>query len=124
MRNAFSMVELVFVIAIIGILSAIAVPKFAATRDDALATRASTTVAALRSAISTERQKRILKGIFASVTATEAVALLEYPLTKDWAVSGNTFIFTDGSGSTCNFVLGSDNRLVKDTCAVAGLQNL
>ncbi|ANV97909.1 hypothetical protein BBW65_03440 [Helicobacter enhydrae] len=35
MRNAFSMLELVFVIVIIGILSAIAIPKFNVTRTDA-----------------------------------------------------------------------------------------
>ncbi len=35
MRNAFTMVELIFVIVIIGILAVIAIPKLSATRDDA-----------------------------------------------------------------------------------------
>jgi len=35
MRNAFTMVELIFVIVIIGILVSIAIPKLVATRDDA-----------------------------------------------------------------------------------------
>jgi len=35
-RTAFTMIELVFVIVIIGILSAIAIPKLSATRDDAI----------------------------------------------------------------------------------------
>ncbi len=34
-RSAFTMVELVFVIVILGILAAIAIPRFSATRDDA-----------------------------------------------------------------------------------------
>ena len=34
-RKAFTMIELIFVLVVIGILSAIAIPKFAATRTDA-----------------------------------------------------------------------------------------
>ncbi len=61
------MVELVFVIVVIGILSAIAVPKFAATRDDALITKGLATLSSVRSAIATERQKRILRGDFSEI---------------------------------------------------------
>ena len=35
-QKAFTMVELVFVIVIIGILAAVAIPRLAATRDDAI----------------------------------------------------------------------------------------
>jgi len=35
MRNGFTMIELIFIIVIIGILASVAVPKLAATRDDA-----------------------------------------------------------------------------------------
>jgi general secretion pathway protein G len=35
MHKAFTMIELIFVIVIIGILSAVAIPKLTATRDDA-----------------------------------------------------------------------------------------
>ena len=35
MKKAFTMIELIFVIVIIGTLSAVAIPKLAATRDDA-----------------------------------------------------------------------------------------
>lgn len=37
-KNAFTMIEVIFVIVIIGILSAVAIPKLAASRDDAIAT--------------------------------------------------------------------------------------
>ena len=67
-KKAFTMIELVFVIVVIGILAAIAVPKMAATRDDALITKGLSTLASVRSAISTERQKQILRGDFTGVT--------------------------------------------------------
>ena len=35
MKNGFTMIELIFVIVILGILSAIAIPKMMATKDDA-----------------------------------------------------------------------------------------
>jgi len=35
MKKAFTMIELIFVIVIIGVLAAIAIPKLSATRDDA-----------------------------------------------------------------------------------------
>ena len=37
-RNAFSVIELIFVIVILGILAAVAIPRLAATRDDAVVT--------------------------------------------------------------------------------------
>jgi general secretion pathway protein G len=66
-KKAFTMVELVFVIVIIGILSAIAIPKLAATRDDAVIAKARATIASVRSSLNTERQKRILRGNFTPV---------------------------------------------------------
>ncbi len=70
-RKAFTMIELIFVIVVIGILAAIAVPKFAATRDDAQITKGLATLAAVRSAIATERQKQILRGEFTGITSLQ-----------------------------------------------------
>lgn len=61
-RFAFTMIELVFVIVVIGILSAIAIPRFAATRDDAQIAKGRSDVAAIRAGIVSERQGRLLRG--------------------------------------------------------------
>ena len=96
-RKAFTMLELTFVVVIIGILSAIAIPRFAATRDDATITKARTTVSSVRNAVATERQKRILRGDFTPITdlaltngagnpifdffdKNNTIPVLEYPL--------------------------------------------
>lgn len=92
-RNAFTMLELTFVIVIIGILSAIAIPKFAATRDDATIAKAKTTVASIRNAISSERQKRILRGQFNPI----------YKLSQN--NGKNTPIFDGFDGNANNSVL-------------------
>lgn len=62
-KKAFTMIELVFVIVVLGILAAVAMPKFAATRLDAQITKARSDVASIRSAIVTERQSRLIQGV-------------------------------------------------------------
>ena len=67
-HNAFTMIELVFVIVILGILTAVAVPKFGAVFQDAYNSKAAETVAAIRSSILNERQRRIMTGGGSSYT--------------------------------------------------------
>lgn len=62
MKQAFTMVELIFVIVVLGILAAIAVPKLAATRTDAEIAKGRSNIASIRSAIVSERQQRLLRG--------------------------------------------------------------
>jgi len=42
MKQAFTMIELIFVIVILGIIAAVAIPRLAATRDDAIIAQAAT----------------------------------------------------------------------------------
>ena len=57
------MLELVFVIVIIGILATIAIPKLWVTRDDAIITKARTQVANIRSSIVNAYSANILSGV-------------------------------------------------------------
>lgn len=87
-RNAFTMLELIFVVVIIGILSAIAIPKFAVNRDDAMIVKAKSLVGAVRSALATERQKRILRGNFTPIFKLADTATLGNEIFN--AFDGNT----------------------------------
>ena len=61
-KSGFTMIELVFVIVILGVLAAVAIPKFAATRTDAQIAKGRSDVASIRSGIVSERQARLIKG--------------------------------------------------------------
>lgn len=63
MKKAFSIIELVFVIVILGILSAVALPKFASTVENAHISKGRADVASIRASILTERQSQLIKGI-------------------------------------------------------------
>jgi len=123
------MIELVFVIVVIGILAAIAIPKLAATRDDAIMSKARSTLASVRSSLATERQKRILRGNFTAIgdlgDSTYAFSyfdgdsthpVLEYPV-KNCASNGKscwkrenatTYKFEKPGGGEATFTLGGN----------------
>ena len=128
-RKAFTMLELTFVIVIIGVLSAVAIPKFAGTRNDATIAKAKTTIASVRGAISTLRQKNILKGTFSDLNASDIgnnfSNLLEYGVEacttagcEGWetAADGITFTF-HGPGN--DVVYKYQNKKLKCTSSAA-----
>lgn len=110
-RKAFTMIELVFVIVVLGILAAIAVPRFAATRDDAQIAKGRSDVAAIRAAIVSERQSRLLKGESSYISALHGATsdvlfdgndsthkLLQYGITSEdknghWQLASGKYIF-------------------------------
>ena len=96
-RKAFTMIELIFVIVILGILSSVAISKMAVTRDDAVLAKGRAQVAGIRNAIVLMRNTNMLQAMGAKWPsalddATTAVGqelfdgndtlgtLLDYPL--------------------------------------------
>jgi len=63
-RKAFTMIEIIFVIVVLGILAGIAIPKMSATRDDAFIAKAKATIASVKSGIATTRGANMLAGNF------------------------------------------------------------
>ena len=61
-KSAFTMIELIFVIIIIGILASIASSKLAGIKDTANIANARSDLAAIRSAIFTQRQRSLVQG--------------------------------------------------------------
>lgn len=128
-RRAFTMIELIFVIVIISILATVALPKLSISRDDALIVNGKATLAAVRAAITTERQKRVLRGDFTNITDLSSSGsgqifttfnadnrgvqseVLAYPLKSGtspgmWQKSGSNYTFYHSDGS-CAYVLNS-----------------
>ena len=68
------MIELVFVIVVLGILSAVAIPKLSGVTDDANYAQVLATVSAIRTGIATEKQRRVLKGDFTHFDLDSATA--------------------------------------------------
>jgi len=62
-KLAFTMIELVFVIIILGILAAVAVPKMGSSKTNADIAKGRTDIASIRSSILTERQSQLIKGV-------------------------------------------------------------
>lgn len=86
--RAFTMIELIFVIVVLGILAGIALPKFGATREMADIAKGRADVATIRTAIANERQTQVIKGNTSYIT-------------KLTPSTSSTTLFTgDGAGRT------------------------
>lgn len=92
--RAFTVIELIFVIVVLGILASVALPKFGKTREMADIAKGRGDVATIRSAIANKRQSSVILGSASYPTAAELDAgglfggVLMYPMSESTA-SGN-----------------------------------
>ena len=121
-QKAFTITELIFAIVIIGILSAIAIPKFSKTSEIAYVARAKSEIASARTALATLRQKHILKGETSDITVSDIGSnfsnLLKFSVKacsgskcEGWSTNVSSKSFTyHGQSGDATFVL-SNNAL-------------
>lgn len=65
LKSGFTMMELIFVIVVLGILSAIAIPRLAVTRDDATTAKIRADLSAIQSGIALRRSQNLMRGVVA-----------------------------------------------------------
>ena len=110
--KAFSLMELVIVIIILGILSTIAIPKFINLTSHAKITKLKSDVASIRSSIATKYQQNILEGNLSCPNLEKDdenvlfEGVLDYPIAKN-----SKEIKWDGDGSEYNVTI--DKKVIK-----------
>lgn len=125
MKKAFTMIELIFVVVVLGILAAVAIPRFAATRGDAQVAKYRADISAIRSAIISERQQRLFRGNPAFIAALDnggnalfgglaGQVLLQNPIQASpgaggWATAGNGLNYTATISQTSGGINGAAN---------------
>ena len=123
MKKAFTMVELIFVIVILGILAMVALPRLAGSKKDAEITRAKAEIAAIRSAIQTYRGANLLAQKGSGYPEKLDKKTIEEitngtKLGKNWSVNdaGDTLTLTiAGAGQPATFTY--DNTKGSLTCS-------
>ena len=98
-RSAFTMIELIFVIVILGILSAVAIPKLAATRNDAKVTKE---IISASIALENLGAEFTSQGAFTNYTVAMADSSVDcFIFTLNNAIDGNMSLAVGPASASC-----------------------
>ena len=110
-RAGFTMIELIFVIVILGILAAVAIPKLAATRSDAEIAKMATNAAAVVSDIGAHYTSQGSTGTnWLDMTNVALETAAGVPATAT-TVSTGSVLLTDGTNTCVTFAVTTDGNL-------------
>ena len=107
MKKGFTMIELIFVIVILGILASVAIPRLAATREDA---EISTTIANLRALISEVSSYYVGHGTFGTDVPWTDVTNVPLRTAGDANIANTDFITTAADGTNTGAYLAAGGR--------------
>ena len=93
MKKGFTMIELIFVIVILGILASVAIPRLAATRTDA---EIATTVANLRTLLIDLNSYYVVKGEFGTTVKWNEITNVPLENADTQAVNGRGYLMVGG----------------------------